>query len=453
MNSTQIQTMTSFFHAYDLRGIYPSELGLDEARKIGQAWGTYIGDGEVIVGRDGRIHAEDVSEAFIDGVQSTGIDVVFAGLTPTPVIYFAADKMDYDGAAVVTASHNPPEYTGVKFCRNDGIAMSREGGMKQIEEIYTSENFLEGEGDLTKTDLSEPYIEHVKEQIEIGGNPDIAVNYGNGATGEIGSRLLSELGCNLTEINREIDGEFPNHLPSPDEEEAREQLLEVMDTHDLGVIFDGDGDRAGFIHPEAGYIDGDKMLAILSMHCLDQRKGDVVHGIRASRIVPEVIQEYGGEAVETRVGHTFISEAMHENPDVVFAGEVSGHYYFPLYNTPWDDGMFTAALMIKIATETDLAATLKELPEYPVSPELRIDCPEEAKQEVIDIIQERYRKYDLSTVDGVKVSFSDGWTLIRPSNTEPKISVRIEAENDEALERLSSEVEREVRDAIDKASG
>ncbi|PSG99985.1 MAG: hypothetical protein BRC28_01815, partial [Nanohaloarchaea archaeon SW_4_43_9] len=265
-------------------------------------------------------------------------------------------------------------------------------------------------------------------------------------------KVLEGIGCDVKPINDEIDGRFPNHLPDPTNEDAKKALREEMKDEDLGIILDGDGDRAGFILPGKGYIAEDEVLALFSQHCLEKEKGKVVHDLRASILVPEKIRESGGEAVETRVGHTFISESIHSDQGIVFAGELSGHYYFPVYGFPFDDGIFAAALMCKIASENDLRKIISDYPEYPVSPELRIDCPEEAKEKVVEGIKNSYSDHDVSTIDGVKIIFENGWALVRPSNTEEKISVRCEGDTQEDVDEILEEVKAEVKRLIAKYS-
>ncbi|WEL19159.1 phosphomannomutase/phosphoglucomutase [Candidatus Nanohalococcus occultus] len=441
--------MTSFFHAYDLRGTYPDQIDEEVAEKVGKAYGTYV-DGKVLVGRDGRTHGEKITEAFIEGVKSTGTDVVNAGAVPSPVIYYGSVELDVASSAVVTASHNPSEYTGFKFTKENALAMSREGGMKQIQEIYESESFDKGDGSEKTVDLEKDYIEFVAEKTKLETDLEVAVNYGNGITAGIGGKMLEAIGCKVTEVNSEIDGDFPNHLPAPGEKEAQKQLKEAMSDEELGIIFDGDGDRAGFIY-EGDYITEDEVLALFSENILEKGKGKVVHDLRASKLVKERITESGGEPLETRVGHTFISEEIHEDPEIVFAGELSGHYYFPALDAPWDDGLLAAALMCRMVSEDELEK-LGAYPDYPVSPELRIDCPERSKQKVVSSITESYTGYETSTVDGVKIYFESGWALVRPSNTEPKMSVRCEADTEQDLENILSEVRENVEESIEEFS-
>ena len=443
--------MTSFFHAYDLRGTYPDEIGEKEAEKVGKAFGTFTDAEKVLIGRDGRKHGEKVLEAFVRGLTSTGTDVSVAGTVPTPVVYFGQVKNNLEASVVVTASHNPSEYTGFKFCRKEAEAMSRKGGMKEVEEIYEKETFEQGEGSAEEIDLVEDYIETVAEKFDDLGL-DLKVNCGNGVTGLMAEKFFQALGCEVSLVNGEVNGDFPNHLPDPGDEDAQEALEDEMEDEDLGIILDGDGDRAGFILPGHGYIDEDEVLALFAEEILGKTSGKVVHDLRASKLVPEIIEKNGGTPEETRVGHTFISEAIHADDEIVFAGELSGHYYFPAYDFPWDDGLFAAALMTEIVASKDVLQRLNEFPDYPVSPELRIDCPHEAKEKVIEKVTEAYSHHRISTVDGVKIYFEKGWALVRPSNTEEKMSVRVEADTEKDLDRLLKKVESDVKKFIQEAS-
>jgi phosphomannomutase/phosphoglucomutase len=439
--------MTSFFHSYDLRGTYPDEIDEEVAEKVGKAYGTFIDAEKVLIGRDGRRHGEKITEAFISGVKSTGTDVAYAGMVPSPVVYFGQVKNGFKSAAVVTASHNPPEYTGFKFNLEGAQAMSRDGGMRKIESIYESKDFDAGEGEEERINLEEDYIRAVKEEIgDIG--LELVINCGNGVTGVIARELFEELGCEVKMINEEVDGDFPNHLADPGNQEAQDLTEDVLSGEDLGIIFDGDGDRAGFVLPEHGYIDEDEVIALLAEESLKRESGKVVHDLRTSKLVPEKVREHSGTPVESRVGHTYISEMIHGDEEIVFAGELSGHFYFPAFDFPWDDGLFAGALMAKMASEEDLVGKLRDFPDYPVSPEVNLDCPNEKKEEVMEKVAEEYSDLETSTKDGVKVQFDSGWALVRPSSTEPKVRIRCEADTEEELEEILSEVEDKVRELI-----
>ena len=443
--------MTSFFHTYDLRGVYPDEIGEKEALEVGKAFGTFTEAEKVLVGCDGREHGEKIMEAFIEGLVSTGTDVLDAGMAPTPVIKFGQYENNLEASVTVTASHNPPEYTGFKFCKDNALSMSREGGMSDIQDVYENKEFEKGEGEVREINVLDDYISELK---DIFGSMDlkVAVNCGNGVTGILIEELFDAFDSELTLINGEVDGSFPNHLPDPTNEEAQKALESAMSDEDIGIMLDGDGDRAGFILPEYGHISEDEVLSLFSEEALQKSRGKIVYDLMASKLVSETIKDNGGQAVESRVGHTFISEAIHSDEDVVFAGELSGHFYFPAWDFPWDDGLFASALMMKMLSEDKLEERLASYTEYPVSPELRIDCPESSKKEVIGKIGQEYSNYQITTKDGVKIHFENGWALVRPSSTEPKMSVRCEADTEEDLEEILEEIENSVRSAISEAS-
>jgi len=437
--------MTSFFHEYDLRGKYPGEVSLEKAERLGKAYGTYIKNGEVLVARDGRNHSQKVKEAFITGIRSVGVDVIDAGMIPTPVAYHGIREQGLKHGAIVTASHNPPEYTGFKFAKEEGLAMSREGGMEEIEKIYDQRSFQNSEkdGNLTRTNLKKEYINAVSKKFDV--DLDIVVNYGNGVASTVAEELLEKIGCNVTNVNKQVDGSFPNHLPAPHHEKAQQSVRENMNDQELGIIFDGDADRAGFIY-NGEYIPEDKVLALFSEEILTQNKEQkrILYDLRASRLVKETIKNNGGEPIETRVGHTFISEKIHQDEAVGFAGELSGHYYFPALNFPWDDGLLAACLMCQIVQERRISK-LEDYNSYPVSPELRIQCSHDKKNSVIEGVADKFSDKKITRKDGVKIIFENGWALVRPSNTEEKMSIRCEADTQKDLQKIRDEVERSVK--------
>ena len=318
--------------------------------------------------------------------------------------------------------------------------------MKDIEDIYQSGSFEQGKGDIRKTEVLEDYGKFLAERSNFE-DIDVAINYGNSVS-SLMHEHLEALGMDIEAVNRKVDGSFPNHLPDPGNEDAQQYLEEKMDDETLGILFDGDGDRAGFILPGHGYIGEDEVLSLYAEQALQERKGKVLHDLRASKLVKETITNNGGKPAETRVGHTFFSEEIHDDPEIVFAGELSGHYYFPAFGAPWDDGFMAAVLMANIAASGELDEKLNSLPDYPVSPELRIDCPEERKDPVVEGVKKEFSDHEMSTVDGVKIYFEKGWALVRPSNTEEKMSVRVEADDEESLDQILSEVEGAVRELI-----
>lgn len=445
--------MTSFFRSYDLRGIYPDEIGLDQAKRVGKALGTVINTTPVLVGRDGRTHGETVMDAFVDGVTSTGTNVLDVGQVPTPLVRFGCFSRDIDAGVAITASHNPPEYTGFKFSIENGRAMTREGGMAEIQEHYETGSFNTGSGTCEKIDLVEEYIEYVRERIHGDLDLTVVANFGNGVGGPVARELFEALGCTVTGINETIDGSFPDHPPNPMNETATNRVLDQMENADLGLAFDGDADRVGIVLPGYGTVSPDELLALYAEVSLEEQQGTVIYSLNTSKLLPEIVRSHGGEPQEVRVGFTYISQCIHDNPDVVFAGEPSGHFAFPVFGVPWDDGIFTAALTAQLVASNAVQDRVAGYPNYPVSPELRIDCPEALKDDVVTGVAEEYDDYEQTTVDGVKVFFEDGWALVRPSNTEPKLSVRCEADTQRALDRIRTDVTDTIDRLLEELSG
>lgn len=442
--------MTSFFRAYDLRGTFPDEIGEAEATRVGRAFGTYTDASRILVGRDGRIHAPEVASAFVAGVTDTGTDVITVGCVPTPLVRFAARTQDVGPTVMVTASHNPPEYIGFKFTTTDGAAMSRDAGMAEIQRLYESREFDNGDAEVIERDMLPTYRSYLGDRLGNVEDLTVAVNFANGAAGTVARDILERMGCTVIGINEEIDGRFPAHLPVPDDPAAISLVTDHLGEADIGIIFDGDADRVGLVLPEQGAIEADKLMAIFARECLQRREGAVVFSLDTSQLVPQIAREHGGSVHELRVGFTFISEFIHERSDVVFAGEPSGHYAFPAFDVAWDDGIFGAGLLCQLAGNTDLGGDIDAFPDYPVSPQHRLDCPERCKETVVAAIADEFESYDQSTVDGVKIFFEDGWALVRPSNTEPKLSVRCEADTEAALaaieENMLEAVERLIED-------
>ncbi len=432
--------MTDFFHAYDIRGT-ANELGEKQMLQLGKSHGTFIDADKVALVRDGRKHSERHAQAFANGLKSTGIEVLLGGLEPTPVAYHAAWSRDIPAAAV-TASHNPPEYTGVKFASPGGAALSREAGMAEIQEIYESKDFDRGGGEITEANLGGEYAGHLSTEFE--SDAEVVVDAGNGAGGERAKQVLEQIGCDVRVVNAEPDGSFPDHLPDTETEKLKEET-----EGELGIVLDGDADRAAFLVPDYGEVSPDEAMALFAERCLDG-DGAVLADLRSSKTVRETVEHNGGKYLESRVGHTFISERLHRNNEIVFAGELSGHYYFPGLEAPWDDGIFAAALMADMHSASDLAERVRELPRHPASPEVRPDCPHNLKQDVIEHLKQEYSDHELSTRDGVKVYFEDGWLLVRPSNTSPKMSIRCEFDTRERVDEVLEQAKEIVNEYIAK---
>lgn len=440
--------MTGFFRAYDLRGVYPDDIDESVAERIGRAYGSTLDGSSVVVGRDGRHQAPPIAEALIAGITATGVDVIDLGPVPTPVSRYAATRPEVAGAAMVTASHNPPEYIGVKFSTGDGVPMPRAGGMDAIQRRYESGEFDEGEGTVQQASFDEEYLERLLSPLE-AADVTVAVNYGHGVASVLAGDVFERLGCRVIPINDTIDGSFPAHPPVPDHPDAIAAVEPALDEADLGIAFDGDGDRLALVLPDRGAVGMDELMAVFADQCLTRDGEVVVHSLDTSQAVEQVARRHDAETIETPVGFLHVAAVIAERSDVSFGGEPSGHFGFPAFEVPWDDALFGAALCCQLAARGELAAAIAAVPDVPVSPTHRIPCPQEQKEPVVDAVAEAFSGYDQSRLDGVKIRFEDGWALVRPSNTEPKLSARVEADTQAAVDRIESALLTEIDRAIE----
>lgn len=417
----------SMFRAYDIRGIVPDELDADVAKDLGNAFATYTDQDTVVVGRDNRSHGDDLSDAFITGCTAAGVDVIDLGVAPNPVITWFAREHGA-AACVITASHNPPEWNGFKFRGENGRFISQETGLQEIERIYRDKEFSTGNGTVTeKKDGIAAYLNDVQEYTAVTDPLTVVVNCGNGTAAAAAPQLFNALGCETIILNGELEADFPSYMPNPQEDAMRTETSAAVteNSADLGVMFDTDSDRVGFIAADGSVIEGDQAYAILAQHLLNQETGTCLYEVKHSQIVPDTIEEHGGTPLLHRTGNSFIVNTIFDNSDIVFAGELSGHYFFPLYDRPFDDGLFAAAQFVA-------AYTALEHPE-----------------EELDVLRSRYKTSDeyripvenIHTEDGLRIHTDHGWILLRPSNTEPKISARFETANEEDFTRFETLVD------------
>ncbi|MEA3254945.1 MAG: phosphomannomutase/phosphoglucomutase [Candidatus Altiarchaeota archaeon] len=430
----------SIYRAYDIRGVYGRDLTEKTAEDIGKAFGTYVGGGDVVVGRDCRLSSPALRDALIRGLSSTGCDVVDVGMVPTPVLYFSMVHYKKSSAVMITGSHNASEYNGFKLCRNYSALYGDE--IQEIKEIIQSGDFREDSGTVTRKEVEDDYINFIKERISLKKKLKIVLDAGNGMGGLIAKRFFEEVGCDVIPLYCEPDGTFPNHHPDPTVDEVLKDLIKEVRKNkaDLGVAYDGDADRAGFIDDKGGIIRGDQSLILFSREILKRHRGaKIIFEVKCSQALIEDIEMKGGVPIMYRTGHSFIKKKMKEE-NALLAGEMSGHFFFADDYYGYDDAIFASARMVELlskSTET-FSQLISRIPRYYSTPEIRIFCPEDEKFRIVDEIVERFKEYDVITVDGVRVQFEDGWGLVRASNTEPALILRFEAKT------------RERRDIIQK---
>ncbi|MBO3763318.1 MAG: phosphomannomutase/phosphoglucomutase [Thermoproteota archaeon] len=447
----------NIFRAYDIRGIYPSEINEDVSELIGKGFGTFIGGAgkRIAVGRDVRLSSESLSNSLINGLTSVGIDVLDLGVVPTPVVYFAINHWNLDGGVVVSASHNPPEWNGFKLCREKARLVGSGLGLEEIKKLIQNENFKlskdKGKVANKREDILREYETFILDKITLKKSFKVGVDPGNGSCSCIAKEILEKFGLSVKAINDTPDGRFPSRSPEPTEESvlALKELI-ISENLNFGVAFDGDCDRALFIDDKGDILRGDIVLALFVKHFLEQ--GDrVVYEVSCSTIVEDEIKSKGGVPVLTRVGHSFILDKM-ISEKAKFGGEISSHLYFgDIYGL--DDALFAVLKVAELLSlkEKSLSQLVDELPKYETYRE-NFEIPDVYKFKVIENIQEKFQRegYNIVTIDGVKVVENEGWFILRASNTLPQIKLTVEARNKESLQKLAKLATKNLFEAYEK---
>jgi len=446
----------SIFRAYDIRGVYPNELNEDLAHKIGLAFGKFLGKGEIAVGMDVRKSGPSLKENLIKALLEMGLDVTDVGMVPTPLLYFTVASNRMGAGVMITGSHNPKEFNGIKLCGKNGLCLSYETGIGEVEKIV-KKGIVSGNlnGKLTRKNIEEDYINFVLGKIEFKKSLRIVIDAGNGAAGKVSPELFRRLGCEVIELYCEPDGNFPNHHPDPLIKETLKDLqAKVLESKaDLGIAFDGDGDRVSFVDEKGGIFPDNKAFALIIENVLERNPGSkILYEVLCSRMIEDVIRRMGGVPILSRVGHSYIQKTMFDE-DCLLGGETSGHYYFR-ENFSYDDGIFAAVKLAELLSRSEktISGLGKDLPLYITSDDTRIHCPDDKKFKVVETLKEKFGRagYKTITLDGVKVIFEDknSWFIARPSNTQPAVVLRWEAKEQEEFKRVGDFVRKEVENGI-----
>ena len=437
----------SIFMAYDIRGIYPTQIDGELARRVGRAFIDYLGAKRIAVGRDARASSPEISAGFIRGARSQGALVIDVGTVGTDVLYYAVASADLEGGAIITASHNPKEWNGIKMVRRGALALSGDAGIKEIKEALVAGRFADtpaGEGPPTQTkDIIEDYARHCLSFIDVSKVPPLlaVLDTGNGM-GAVGAEaIFKHLSLRTVKLYFELDGTFPNHPPDPLEEANRREIMQRVktDSADIGIAWDGDADRCFFIDDTGAFVPGDFVTALLGeAFCRKEPGARIVYDVRASRAVRDRVEAAGGKALVNRVGHAFFKKRMREE-GAVFGGEVSGHFYF---RENWfaDNGMIPALLVLEmLGREGKLSAILAPLRErYHISGEINSKVDDAAA--ALQRIEARYKDARIEKLDGISVDYDDWHFNVRPSNTEPLLRLNLEAYSDAEMQRRRDEV-------------
>ncbi len=431
------------FRAYDIRGIVEKNLTEDVVYWIGRAFAaeaTAQKQSRVTVGYDGRNSSPMLREALTRGLAEGGLDVIDIGQVPTPLLYFSTFALDTATGIMVTGSHNPPEYNGLKMVLA-GVTLA-EDAIQQLKIRIQNNDLTEGEGDTEEMDLTDHYIDRVLEDVAVAQPMKVVVDCGNGVAGAIAPRLIRELGCEVVELYCEIDGDFPNHHPDPADPANLDDLITVVKAENaaLGIAFDGDGDRLGVVTAKGEIIWPDKLMMLFAQDIVGRNPGaDIIYDVKCSRHLNTLISESGGRPVMCKTGHSHI-KAMIKETGALLGGEFSGHICFGERWYGFDDAIYSAARLLEIlgSESRSIDEVFDQFPVTFATPEIKIPTTEVKKFKIIEALAEQADFGDgtLTTIDGIRVDFSDGWGLIRPSNTSPVLSLRFEADAQSALERI-----------------
>ena len=450
MSTKSSSISASIFKAYDVRGLYPSEVNEDAARQIGRGFVAYLQAKRIAVSRDMRLSSPAVAAAFIDGARQQGADVVDYGMLATDMMYFAVARDGHDGGAQITASHNPKQYNGIKLVRREAFPLSGEAGLGEIHDMIAKGTLpapAGSPGTLSAMDVIDDYVAHVMSFIDpaIIKPFNVVLDAGSGMGGLVAPKLFERLPCRTTKLCFEIDGTFPNHEANPLIEENRRDIVErvVQDGADIGIAWDGDADRCFFVDGSGEFVAGDFVTALLAEAFLMRHPGaKVVYDVRASYAVKDMVAKYGGTALMNRVGHSFFKRRMREE-GAIFGGEVTGHYYFR-DNFYADNGFIPALLMLELMSRKNqtLAELLTPLREkYFISGEINTKMPDmRVVQEKIDALAARYSDAKTYTMDGVSVEYPEWHFNVRASNTEPLIRLNLEATTQQKMDQKRDEV-------------
>jgi phosphomannomutase/phosphoglucomutase len=432
----------SIFRAYDIRGIVGETLTRDDVYRIGLAIGseaTDRGQQGIVVARDGRASSEELSDALIKGLRESGRDVIDIGLAPTPVLYYATHYLDTLSGVMITGSHNPPRYNGLKIVLG-GEALSGDAIMGLRKRIEAG-TFSSGQGDLQSAEIIPEYIQRISEDIPVSlGNAfKVVVDCGNGVPGIVAPRLIRALGHDVLELYCDVDSDFPNHHPDPSQPENLQDLMAMVKAEgaDLGLAFDGDGDRLGVVDGDGNIIWPDRQMMLFARDVLSRNPGaEIIYDVKCSGHLKQVIEEAGGRPLMWRTGHSLVKAKMRETGSPL-AGEMSGHIFFKERWYGFDDAMYAAARLLEILVGEGRPPRLvfAELPGGVATPELRIDLPEARHAEVMQalVAAANFPGGEIATVDGLRVDFEHGWGLIRASNTTPMLVLRFEADDEASL--------------------
>ncbi|MGA1864831.1 MAG: phosphomannomutase/phosphoglucomutase [bacterium] len=436
------------FREYDIRGIVNKDITEDTVYTLGKTFGTYAqnkGKKTLSVGHDNRLSSAGFKESIIKGLISTGCNVWDLGLVPTPLFYYSLHHLkDVEGGIMITGSHNPPEFNGFKM--NIGIETIYGRQIQELRKLAESGNFLNGKkGEVKTYDIIPQYKDMIKKKINISRPVRVAVDAGNGTSSIVAPDLLEELGCKVERLFCESDGRFPNHHPDPTVEAYIQDLIKTVKENDFecGVAYDGDADRIGVVDEAGKILWGDQLMILFSRYILSEKKGaSIIFDVKCSQTLEDDIKKHGGKPIMWRTGHSLIKDKMRVE-NAALAGEMSGHMFFADRYFGYDDAIYASCRLLEIVAKSPipLSHILSDVPKTYNTPEIRIECTDEDKFEIVEEIKKVFQKnHKVISIDGARILFDRGWGLIRASNTQPVLVLRFEAFEKESLNEIKDQV-------------
>jgi phosphomannomutase / phosphoglucomutase len=443
----------SIFREYDIRGIADQELLDPEVELLGRALGTYLirhSGRTICLGRDCRLSGDRIHSALLKGLLTSGAQVLDIGVAPTPLLYYSVVHFEASGGVMITGSHNPPEYNGIKTVCGSGTLHGEQ--IQQILKLIQGSDFEGGAGTVKDVDPVTPYVDEIAVQFQFPRRVKVVLDAGNGTAGPVVHRLLKKLNVEPVELFFEMDGRFPNHHPDPTVPANLRDLAKAVrkEKAELGIAFDGDADRIGALDENGNAIYGDMLLLIFGREILSRKPGATFIGeVKCSQAMYDKLAELGGNPIMYKTGHSLIKAKM-KQAQAELAGEMSGHMFFADRYYGFDDALYAACRLLEIVARSGkpLSAQLEGIPKTVSTPELRVDCPDDKKFLVVEKVAELVRRrHQVVDVDGVRVPFAEGWGLVRASNTQPVLVMRFEAASDKLLKEYQSEIEEIVEQA------
>lgn len=448
------------FREYDIRGIWEKDLTEEVIERIGRSFAVYLRNAlkkekiTVSIGRDIRLSSSVIMKSLSKGLLSSGINIVDIGVCPTPVQYFSLFHLPVDGGVMITGSHNPPEFNGMKL----SVAKETLYGEKiqDIKRISERGDFIHGMGKAEVSEIIPTYMEHLRKSFPHLNGIKVVVDAGNGAAGIVAPQLMRELGCEVIELYCEPDGNFPNHHPDPVVLENLKDLIAkvVSAGADIGIGYDGDGDRIGVINDKGEVIWGDKLMIIFARDIIERQKAEgilekpiFIGDVKCSQVMYEEIERLGGNPIMWKTGHSLIKHKVKET-GAPLGGELSGHIFFADKYFGYDDAIYASLRLLEILSKKGrpylIERLLSDVPKSVSTPEIRVECPDEMKFKVVERVKEAFRDYPFNDIDGIRIHFKRGWGLIRASNTQPALVLRFEANDEDSLRQIKELVEEKL---------